>query len=148
MEGWGSFSPVKQSWRGSCCSLKGKVFLGCVSYQSQSCRPKSFFSSVRCCYHLQSHIKTVFVLCFDFPHTENSNSTGLFEREKESECFRCSVCVCLPIFVSWIASDYSSPAKGKVSAGCSGLSSSSLFGTQSHICLDKENCDKAQIQSA
>lgn len=80
-----SFGPVKQSQRGSCCPLRGKLFLGCLSRQSLLfCRPKAFFSSVRCCYHLQSHIKTVFVLRFDFPHTENSKSTGLFERERGS----------------------------------------------------------------
>lgn len=102
-----SFSPVKQSWRGSCCSLRGKIFLDCESRQSLLfCRPKAFFfPSVRCCYHLQSHIKTVFVLRFDFPHTENSKSTGLFEREKEREHFRCSVCVCLPMSVSWVTGD-------------------------------------------
>lgn len=76
MRGWGSFGPAKRSRGGSCCSLGGKLLLGCVSHQPPLfCRPKAFSSSVRCCYHLQSHIKTVFVLRFDFPPTENSKST-------------------------------------------------------------------------
>lgn len=42
-----SFSPVKQSWRSSCCSLRGKIFLDCVSRQSLLfCRPKAFFFSL------------------------------------------------------------------------------------------------------
>lgn len=75
---------------------------------SLSCRPKASFFSVRSCYHLQSHIKTVFVLCFDFTHTENSKSTGLFEREREKEReFQMLLvhlsCACLWVRIKWLA---------------------------------------------
>lgn len=97
-EGTGKLQLCRTASERYLSSLRGKLLLGCVSCQSLLfCRPKALFSAVRSCYHLQSHIKTVFVLRFDFPHTENSKRTGLLERKRGSA----SEAVLLTL-VSWV----------------------------------------------